>query len=163
MENKAIVSYCERYEQDNDRMSVIHIQSEAERTLLMHVTERQRKLVEELSKPAVVLRTAMMNAGYTEYTANNGMASIPKRVLQLIARKGVKFVELGKMDAATQEQLVRGRLVYNTIQGKDSGVMSAKALGSDRRVNMFTPETQVGVVLVQTSESKSINAIDSED
>jgi len=39
------------------------------------------------------------------------------------------------------------RLAQNAIAGKDGGAQSAKILGSDRRVNMFTPDGQVGVTV----------------
>ena len=48
-----------------------------------------------------------------------------------------------------QQDLVRGRLVENTIRGKDSGSMSAKILGSDKRVNMWTPEQRNNVLILQ--------------
>jgi len=48
-----------------------------------------------------------------------------------------------------QENLVRGRLADNVVKGSDRGVMSAKALGSDKRVSMFTPEFQQGIIVLQ--------------
>ena len=91
-----------------------------------------------------------MSAGYSEATSNRGWESVPNNVVKLLARKGIRLIELGKIDAQRQEELVRGRLVYNTIKGKDSGVLSAKALGSDRRVNMFQPDVQAGIVVINT-------------
>ena len=37
----------------------------------------------------------------------------------------------------------------NVIKGKDGGAMSAKILGSDKRVNMFQPEVQQNVLVLQ--------------
>src|SRR6266446_5493998 len=108
----------------------------------MHVTQRQRDLaanLEKLEEPGMTLRKAMMDSGYDEVTARRGWANVPNRVVKLLAKKGIRLRELGKIDAQTQEEIVRGRLVYNTIKGSDKGVLSAKALGSDRRVAMFTP------------------------
>lgn len=115
---------------------------------LMHITQRQRKLAEELSKPGATIRDAMISSGYTEVSASRGIANVAERVIKLIAKKGIRLKELGEIDAATQEKLVRGRLVYNTIKGSDKGVLSAKALGSDRRVAMFAPESSVGIVVI---------------
>lgn len=114
----------------------------------MHVTERQRIAADNLSQSGMTIKKALMDAGYSEATSSRGIEGVPKRVIRLLAKKGIRLKELGTIDAETQEQLVRGRLVYNTIKGKDSGVLSAKALGSDRRVNMFTPDVQTGVVVI---------------
>lgn len=89
-----------------------------------------------------------MNAGYTRATASHGLANVPNRVVKLLAKKGIRLLELGQIDAEKQEQLVRGRLVYNTIKGKDSGVLSAKALGSDKRISMFAPDVHAGVIVI---------------
>jgi hypothetical protein len=49
--------------------------------------------------------------------------------------------------------LVRGRLLSNTITGKDGGAMSAKILGSDTELNMWTPEFQQGLIILQAPAS----------
>lgn len=122
----------------------------------MRPTERQEKLAEGLTRldqPGVTLKRCMMEAGYSERTANNGWEGVPNRVVRLLAKKGMRLKELGSIDAETQEKLVRGRLVYNTLKGSDKGVMSAKALGSDRRVNMFVPDSQTGVIVLQMPQA----------
>jgi hypothetical protein len=122
----------------------------------MHATERDLKLAESLMKvdePGNSIRKAMMEAGYCEAQAKQGWAGVPKKVVQLIAKKGARLVEFGSIDAATQEKLVRGRLVYNTIKGSDKGVLSAKALGSDKRISMFAPDIQTGVIVLQMPSS----------
>lgn len=119
----------------------------------MHVTQRQRKLAEELSKPGATIRDAMITSGYTEVSASRGIANVAERVIKLMAKKGIRLKELGEIDAATQEKIVRGRLVYNTIKGSDKGVLSAKALGSDKRISMFAPDIQTGVIVLQMPSS----------
>lgn len=116
----------------------------------MHVTKKQRDLAEELGKmdTGQTLKRSLLNAGYSENVSNRGWESVPNRVVKLLAKKGIRLKELGKIDAETQEQIVRGRLVYNTIKGSDKGVLSAKALGSDRRVAMFQAESSVGIVVI---------------
>jgi hypothetical protein len=75
------------------------------------------------------------------------MNGIPKVVMALLG-KDTSLVELGAIDVATQERLVRGRLAFNTIRGRDGGVQSAYRLGMDKRLGMFQPESQVGVIVV---------------
>lgn len=111
----------------------------------MHVTDRQRKAADNLAS-GMSIRQSMIDAGYSVGIANEGIAGVPQRVIKLLGKKGMRLAALGEIDASTQEKITRGRLVYNVIQGIDKGAQSAKLLGSDRRVNMFTPDTQIGVI-----------------
>ena len=74
---------------------------------------------------------------------------MPEAVLRMMGRNAKKLIKLGEVDPKVQEKIVRGRLMENTIRGKDAGSMSAKILGSDKRVNMFTPEVQQNVLVLQ--------------
>jgi hypothetical protein len=116
----------------------------------VHYTERHHKLAESIEKmnPGDSLKQVLMGAGYSEQNANHGWSAVPNRVVKLLSRKGLRLKALGEIDADTQEKLTRGRLVYNVIKGSDKGVLSAKALGSDRRVNMFQAELQAGVIVI---------------
>lgn len=61
-----------------------------------------------------------------------------------------QFEEIGKsVSAEQQENLVRGALLNNIAQGKDEATASLKMLGSDKRVNMFQPESASGVIIIQ--------------
>lgn len=121
----------------------------------MHFDQKHYKAAENIAKlgPGESLKSALMNAGYSESTANGGWDAVPNRVIRLLGKKGIRFKSLGEIDAATQEKLVRGRLVYNTIKGSDKGVLSAKALGSDKRISMFAPDIQTGVIVLQMPSS----------
>lgn len=117
----------------------------------MHFDQKHYKLAEGLNNmesSGESLKQVLMDAGYSESTAKRGWEAVPNRALKLLSRKGLRLKALGEIDAATQEKIVRGRLVYNTIKGSDKGVLSAKALGSDRRVNMFQPDVQAGIVVI---------------
>ena len=117
----------------------------------MRATERMVKLADELTKieqPGHSIMKAMLDAGYCESQAKQGWAGVPKKVVQLLAKKGARLVEFGAIDAETQEKLVRGRLVQNVIRGSDKGVLSAKALGSDKRISMWQADIQAGVIVI---------------
>jgi hypothetical protein len=64
---------------------------------------------------------------------------------------GRKYIELGR-DLSPEDQMamVRGRLLENTIIGTDAGGQSAKQLGADKRISMWQPDSQVGVVILGT-------------
>jgi len=116
----------------------------------MHFDQRHQKAADAIAamNPGDSLKKALTDAGYSESTAAGGWDAVPNRVVKLLAKKGLRLKELGKIDPETQEQLVRGRLVYNVIKGSDKGVLSAKALGSDKRINMFAPDIQAGIIVI---------------
>lgn len=120
------------------------------------VTERMVKLAENLKRleePGMTIKKALLDAGYSENVSNKGWADVPNGAVRLLAKKGIRLRELGRIDPQTQEELVRGRLVYNAIKGSDKGVLSAKALGSDKRVNMFVADAQVGVIVLNAPQA----------
>lgn len=110
-------------------------------------TARHRKLAAELAAREKPIQTIMLENGYSPTVARLGIAGVPRTVLALMPKES-NLIALGQINADQQEELVRGRLVYNTLTGSDKGVLSAKALGSDRRVNMFTPDVQTGIVVI---------------
>jgi hypothetical protein len=54
-----------------------------------------------------------------------------------------------ELTAESQQNAIRGRLYENVILGEDKGVQSAKALGADKRVAMWQPDVQTGLVVLQ--------------
>jgi hypothetical protein len=102
--------------------------------------------------------------GLAESVARKGKAGLSKRVLSELAKDGMKFVEIGRqLTAQDQEHFVRGRLYTNALQGKDAGVNSLKLLGQDKRVNMFTPDSVAGIVVIEAPKSlPSIPVLDAE-
>ena len=109
-------------------------------------TARHRALAKALATAAPIMPT-MIEHGYSPSVARLGIRGVPRVVLALMPPES-NLVSLGQINPNQQEELVRGRLVYNTLRGTDKGVLSAKALGSDRRVNMFTPDIQTGIVVI---------------
>ena len=52
------------------------------------------------------------------------------------------------INAEDQENIVRGHLLENVLSGKDNAVRSAEYLGKDKRVAMFTADTQIGIITI---------------
>lgn len=105
-------------------------------------------MAEKIDK-GVSPREVLLDAGYSPVQAAKGFAAIPDGVKKLLTAKAKRLIAIGaSIDPLMQEKLVRGRLVENVTRGKDGGAQSAKILGSDRRVNMFTPDMQTGVVFL---------------
>ena len=96
------------------------------------------------------LQRAMLDAGYSPSTARRGKAALSKPMLEALARESSKLELLGrKISPERQESLVRGRLVLNTLRGRDDGTQSAKLLGADCRISMWQVDSQVGLVVLQ--------------
>jgi hypothetical protein len=110
-------------------------------------TQRHRKLAHDLVHSGKSIYKVMLENGYSEWVARLGMNGVPKTVLALMPKES-NLVALGSIEADLQEKLVRGRLVMNTIQGTDRGVNSAHKLGMDKRISMFQPDIQAGVIVL---------------
>ena len=68
-----------------------------------------------------------------------------------------RYVEMGeKLTVEKQQNAIRGRLYENVILGVDKAVQSAKALGADKRVSMWQPDSQVGLVVLQPPPVRDI-------
>jgi hypothetical protein len=69
----------------------------------------------------MTLKRALTEAGYSKNCAKKGWADVPNGAVRLLAKKGIRLRELGKIDVECQREIVRGRLAYNVIRGKDAG------------------------------------------
>lgn len=112
---------------------------------------QHRKLAKLLANETPVCE-ALAEAGYAPNQAKKGWTAVPDAVLALMPQKGKELTALGKIDKDTRKHLVRGRLITNCIEGKDGGAMSAKILGSESELNMWTPDTQVGVIVLNAPQ-----------
>src|SRR5215472_13125651 len=122
---------------------------------------QRRKLAELLagpvSKKEMTIEAALLESGYSPLQAKKGLAAVPDCVLRMLGRNAKKLIKLGEVDPKTQEKIVRGRLMKNTLEGKDAGTLSAYRLGQDKRVNMWQPETQNNVLILQAPNHVDID------
>ena len=100
-----------------------------------------------------LISQAARAAGYCEDVARGGERHLPKVLKQYVQKRKRRLEKLlaiaKEIDAAAQEDIVRGALINNVVEGKDKAVNSLKLLGQDKRVSMFTPENQTGVIVIQ--------------
>lgn len=100
------------------------------------------------------IRESMMAAGYSEKQANKGKRAINKRMLKAMAAEGYKLADLAKQFTTKDlGDIAIGRLVTNAMIGKDGGAISAKTLGSHRDLNLWQPDNQAGVIVLQVPQS----------
>jgi hypothetical protein len=108
-----------------------------------------------------VVRSAALAAGYSESTANTGLARMPKTIRTYILSRQKKLSKLAQLARAVtpedQELTVRGALLANVASGKDQACNSLKMLGQDKRVAMFTPDSQTGVIVIQAAPIPSFD------
>ena len=101
---------------------------------------------------------ALKAAGFPEGTYRNGKNGINRAIRDELMKLGRKYIRYGKdLTPEDQELLVRGKLMENVIIGTDRGVMSANVLGSDKRISMWTPATQTGVIILHPPPVPKIN------
>lgn len=116
-----------------------------------------KRFAEAMVRGATI-EEAALRAGYSQSVAKRGKAGISKACLeahQAAVKKEVqKLAQIGEgVTAQQQENLVRGKLVQNVVEGKDEAPQSLKMLGQDRRVNMFTPESATGIVIIEAPKN----------
>jgi hypothetical protein len=115
-------------------------------------TPAQHKKLASLLAQDVPVGEALREAGWSERQSMKGYAAVPDRVIINLPKKAQRLMNLGKTDKESRKNLVRGRLVDNVVKGKDGGTMSAKVLGADTELNMWQPEMQQGLIILQAPQ-----------
>ena len=112
-------------------------------------TREQHAKLAKLLEAGTPVCSALEQAGWSPTQAAKGISKVPLAVYGLLSKKTRRLIELGKSTGKEdRKHLIRGRLVENITKGKDGGAMSAKILGSEAELNMWTPEQMAGVVIV---------------
>lgn len=100
------------------------------------------------------LKQAKLAAGYSKHVAKMGSYQLPKPFKSAWIREKKKYIDLALSHSADdQENIARGSLLTNVYEGKDRAVQSIKLLMQDKRVNMLTSDTQVGLIVIQPPAS----------
>jgi hypothetical protein len=115
-------------------------------------TRAQHKKLASLLAQDVPVGEALREAGWSARQAMKGWSAVPDRVIINLPKKAQRLMNLGKTDKESRKNLVRGRLVDNVVKGKDGGTMSAKVLGADTELNMWQPEMQQGLIILQVPQ-----------
>ncbi len=116
-------------------------------------TPAQHKKLASLLAQDVPVGEALREAGWSERQSMKGWDAVPDKVIIKLPKKAQRLMELGKTDKESRKNLVRGRLVDNVVKGKDGGAMSAKILGSDTELNLWQPDFQQGLIILQAPQS----------
>lgn len=107
------------------------------------------------------VRSSALSAGYSENVASMGLTNMPKHIRTYVLSRRKKLSKLAQLarhvTAEDQELTVRGALLANVATGKDQACNSLKMLGQDKRVAMFTPDSQTGVIVIQAAPIPSFD------
>jgi hypothetical protein len=115
------------------------------------VTERHRQVARKILVEGKPIRTALLEAGYSQPSANQGMARI-RRSIPLAAAYAQEIERLKNLPVPTAEvraQIVRAKLLEKLRNNRDNAVQSLKLLGLDREVSLWQPESALGLIVVQ--------------
>src|SRR4051794_33939273 len=120
-------------------------------------TQEQYERFGKLVADGMSRKQAMIEAGWSPAQAAKGQAAVSKPMLDAVvdalAKQGKELEALGSsMSPEQQENIARGRLAMNTINGSDDGVQSAKLLWQDKRVGALQSETLIQAVIIQAPE-----------
>lgn len=106
---------------------------------------------------------ALVEAGWSEKQARKGKAIIEgSRTLQaaIVKEVGQGWEELvtkgANVTPETLQNAVMGRIATNLIQGTDAGTQTAKLAGQWKSLNMWQPEFQQGVIVINGGGSLAI-------
>lgn len=97
---------------------------------------------------------AMQSAGYSVSVSRRGWDSVNKACKEEYAKQlNITLAELeqtgGRLTADQRARIVRGKALQNIAEGKDESVGSMKILGQDREVNMYVPDNNAGIVIIE--------------
>ena len=112
-------------------------------------TDAQRNKLGDLLGKGVPVTKAMVQAGWSESQAAKGWAKVSNAVINTLPKTAQRLATLGRTDKETRRDLIRGRLLDNTLRGKDGGAQSAKILGSDTELSLWQPDVQQGLIVIQ--------------
>jgi hypothetical protein len=112
---------------------------------------KNHQLVANMLAEGKSYQESLLAGGYSENVAKRGQDGVPAKVWGLMPKKTRRLLEKGKRIAENPDQaryIVLGRLGENAEKGRDGGTASAKALGSWRGIDMFTPDQMNGIIVI---------------
>ena len=123
----------------------------------MRKTKQQHEKLAKLLDAGTPVCAALEQAGWSPTQAAKGTSKIPQAVYSMLSKKAKGLITLGRETGKEdRKSLVLGRLIENVTQGKDKGAMSAKILGSDRELNLWSPDSQTGVIILQQPSAEQL-------
>jgi len=127
-----------------------------DRTNPVKVTEAEaKKVARAVLRKDVPISQALEAAGYAPKQAAKGMARVKDNQFLRKAfaeEKAAILKELAEsgpeLNLDQTERLIVNRLKDNIVRGKDTAVMSAKLLGSHKKLALWEAEGRAGIIIV---------------
>lgn len=119
------------------------------------VQPRHREIAKRVLRKGQSLLRALTDCGFSETQARKGLVIIRQNnALRTAFADEAEAMRQEKKDRpitpdwGTIEGDIIHRLHENVLDGKDKAVMSAKVLGSHKKLNLWQPEFQQGIVIL---------------
>jgi hypothetical protein len=118
--------------------------------------EEARKLARRVLRQGKPIGEELRKAGFAPRQARKGMRRVQEsRTLRraFLMEKDAIIKGPSKefaLDVEQAEGLIVDRLKKNIKAGTDKAVMSAKLLGSHKKLNLWQPENQTGIIVINT-------------
>ncbi len=123
----------------------------------MRKTKQQHEKLAKLLDAGTPVCAALEQAGWSKNQAAKGTSKVPLAVYGMLSKKAKRLIKLGQeTNREDRRDLVFGRLIENTAKGSDKGALSAKILGSSADTNMWQPELQTGVIILQQPSAEQL-------
>jgi len=124
----------------------------------MAYTPEQAKIIAKALSEGKSHAHAARLAGCSKNRQHQGPKIVNRQVRAELKSVAHKYMRMGyDLTPEDQQAIVRGRLYYDVLIGSDKGVAAAKQLGADKRVSMWQPDSQVGLVVLQAPKVPAPN------
>jgi hypothetical protein len=129
------------------------------------VTDKQRSVAQDVLRKGLTIGEALRKAGYSPIQSKKGMALVRKHpsLAEAFRTESRKIEEESKKDPlfpveGALEGLIMNRLQSNIVAGEDKAVMSCKLAGSHKKLSLWTPEYQQGIIILNAPTDAVLSA-----
>jgi hypothetical protein len=120
--------------------------------------EKHVQVAKDVLRRGKTIYKSLVDAGYAPKQAKKGMDVVKRtRALRIAFQQETAKIEKELAETPlrprgwdVREQLILARLEKNIRAGKDTAVMSAKLLGSHKKLNLWQPENQTGIIILNS-------------
>jgi hypothetical protein len=124
------------------------------------ITPAMRECAKNVLRKGMKIGEALVKAGYSETQAKKGLRLVRnKKALSQAFREETRKIEAERQEdplfpvEGALEGLIMNRLQSNIVKGEDKAVMSCKIAGSHKKLNLWTPELQQGIIILNAPGS----------
>jgi acyl transferase domain-containing protein len=156
----AIVNRVLDAKDDNGKWRRARSRAEMEKSPAKVTEAEAKKIARDVLRRDKPISRALEAAGYSKKQAGKGMSRVKDNQIlrRAFAEEKAKILaELAEsgpeLNSDQTERLIVNRLKDNIVRGKDVAVMSAKLLGSHKKLALWEADSRTGVILVSAPQT----------